>query len=59
MRPIDSLALPTSQRRLHMQSERGMRTGSTTPPALGVLVVLAPIACYVNYRIGKVVGRMS
>jgi hypothetical protein len=39
--------------------ERKVRAGFDYAGAFGVLVVLTPIACFVSYRIGKMVGRLS
>ncbi len=34
-----------------------MKTGFDLAAALGMLVVLLPIACYVSFLIGRFVGR--
>jgi hypothetical protein len=36
-----------------------VKTGFDFAAACGVLVVLTPIACYISYRFGKMVGRLS
>ena len=40
-------------------ARRRVKSGFEYAAAFGVLLLLTPIACYVSYRLGKIVGRMS